>query len=226
MANEQEVSMKRWLVLLASLLAFQTIVQAQDATKARSIKDAKQEANGTFVTVTGRVTATSLAAVYIQDATGGIGVFDRMFKKGVAVGDSVLISGELTEFGNIEGTPNTGLKQIAGAQGFQWKKISTPEQPLLASTITAEEIGEQTDCMLVTIPRCVFEQQGEFTGGKNYKVVAAGTEFYVRIDKFTDIVDSAIPAVPVTLVGIVSRYKGKYQFLLRDRNDIVIETSK
>ncbi len=85
----------------------------------KTIAEAKQQDIGSIVKmVAGRVTVANEfnGPSYIQDASGGIAIFNSQFSKGVKIGDSVVVEdGTLAEFQATTGQPRTGLTQLTGS---------------------------------------------------------------------------------------------------------------
>ncbi|MDW8271013.1 MAG: DUF5689 domain-containing protein [Bacteroidota bacterium] len=174
--------------------------------------------------IAGRVTVADQFrnTSYIQDATGGIAVFNSAFRMGVRVGDSVeILAGTLIEFGQTTGQPGTGLAEIGGSVTFQVIPVSRAEPSPRTASITS--IGEALEGMLVRVRNVQFVETGVFQGDRNYTVRnAAGDQLQVRIDANTEIARNnlPIPTARVDVIGVISQFRGTYQLLPRFASDI------
>jgi phosphatidylserine/phosphatidylglycerophosphate/cardiolipin synthase-like enzyme len=176
---------------------------------------------GSTVTVRGIVTnGPELGLIkYFQDATGGIAAYHPSIS-GLLRGDSIVLTGVTTNYNQlIEINPVTSVNAIA-------------QKPLPAPiVITPGQMKEQYEGMLVKMLDVTFANAGGvFSGNTNYNVTANGETCQVRVNSAstgpTGLVGQIIPADKVTLVGICSQFSytdpnGGYQFLLRDKNDII-----
>ncbi|MCX7929485.1 MAG: DUF5689 domain-containing protein [Chlorobi bacterium] len=159
---------------------------------------------------------------YVQDATGGIAVFNSAFRMGVQIGDSVeILAGTLTEFGQTTGQPGTGLGEIAGQVVFQVIPTSRVEPTPRTSSIPS--IGEAIEGMLVRVRNVEFVETGVFQGDRNYTIrSAAGDQLQVRVDANTEIARSNVP-IPtgrIDVIGVISQFRGTYQLLPRFATDV------
>ncbi len=207
-------------LVLASVIAgaqtYITIAQFKQRAFGDSIRTGERIAGR--VTVADQFRNTS----YIQDATGGIAVFNSAFRMGVAVGDSVeILGGTLTEFGQTTGQPGTGLAEIAGSVVFQVIPVASSEPAPRTASIPS--IGEALEGMLVRVRNVQFVETGVFQGDRNYTVrSSAGDQLQVRIDANTEIARNSlpIPSQRVDIIGVISQFRGTYQLLPRYASDI------
>lgn len=174
--------------------------------------------------IAGRVTVADQFrnTSYIQDATGGIAVFNSAFRMGVQIGDSVeILGGTLTEFGQTTGQSGTGLAEIAGQVAFQ--VIPVPRVEPMPRTSSIPSIGEALEGMLVRVRNVEFVETGVFQGDRNYNVrSAAGDQLQVRVDANTEIARNSLP-IPtgrIDVVGVISQFRGTYQLLPRFATDV------
>ena len=84
-----------------------------------------------IVTVSGEVTVTDqfASAAYIQDYTGGVGIYDNDFVSGLSIGDYVTISGQVTQY--------YGLTEIKEVNVIEQLHREPTVQPLV---VTCSEI--------------------------------------------------------------------------------------
>ena len=105
--------------------------QTEAQTITSTIGDARKTKAGIAVTVAGRVTATNQfgSTAYIQDGTAGIAVFNSAFANGVAIGDSVKVSGLMSAF-------NAQVQIGTNASIVDFIKINVPNKPVTPKIIT------------------------------------------------------------------------------------------
>ena len=204
-------------------LIFSTIISSAYA-QTISISDARSKPKGTVVTVKGIVTNGSELGVirYIQDNTGGIGVYDSESKELSAVkrGDSITVTGEISPYANLTEIGNiTSLVVNSTGNALPAPVVITPGQ-----------LSEQYECQLVQIKHAVFDNGGQTFAATSYSITADGESGVVFINNADqDMVGDMIPSVPTTLTGICSQHdfsnpdKG-YQLLPRDKSDIQKES--
>ncbi|WP_372651255.1 phospholipase D-like domain-containing protein [Draconibacterium sp.] len=182
-----------------------------------SINEARQKAVGTSVTVSGIVTnGSELGPIrYIQDNTGGIGIYDNALS-GVLRGDSITVTGELDDYNNLlEISPVTNFTTHASG-------VSLPEPQI----ISISNIGEVYEAELIRINNIEFVNAvGQFGGNTNYSFTDGTNTGELRINSSSPLVGEAIPTGAFDLVAICSQYKTTYQLLPRDANDFIFNTN-
>lgn len=203
----QKITPVLFAVLFSAVTAFS---QVTDIATARS------QAVGSTVSVKAIVTTgTSLdpssgSTRYFQDATGGLSAFGNDLAP-VQPGDSIIITGELSEFFQ--------LKQISPITNVQIVNSGNPlPSPEVLTIIDAMQ--EQKECMLVQIPNVSFSQGGSFSGQSNYDITDATATGDLRVNGNTNLVGTAIPTVQVAVTGVVGRFNANQQLLPRSVNDI------
>jgi len=155
---------------------------------------------------------------YIQDVTGGIAAYGGAVST-INRGDSVLISGPLTEYYNLfEITPPTVTFISANA---------TLPNPLV---ITPSQFGEVHEGILIKILNCTFAASGNFPAtATNYTVTANSQTFAVRSN--TVLSGTPIPTGIVNITGVGSQFCGPqsssgcvtgYQLLPRTLTDFAV----
>jgi predicted extracellular nuclease len=139
-------AMKKYFILLLCCLPI--ILRGQTYT---SIAQARKVAVGRAAYVIGRVTATNQfgSTAYIQDATGGIAVFNTAFANGVSIGDSVKVSGLISTF-------NAQIQIGTSASIVDFTKINVPAKAVTPKVITISEI-QSYESQLVTIKDVEFD---------------------------------------------------------------------
>lgn len=178
-----------------------------------SIAEARTKPVGEKVTVAGRVTTAFELGnpAYVQDATGGIPVFDFNFASTVQIGDSVIVTGPIGVFND--------QKQISGS-GIFFRKENTPPRIVAPRLITIDQLAA-SEGLLVTV-------QGVELVNKDFVFYPQSTEQMtngtvtadLRIDGDTDIPGLSKPQGVVDITGVVGRFKTNAQLMPRFRSDI------
>ncbi len=206
--------MKLFTLLLLVFAVFQSNAQ-------QSIADARRLSEGQTATVTGIVTnGSELGAIrYIQDKTGGIAIYDETKLNSVKRGDSITVTGEISEYNNL-----LEITEISSPT------IHTSGNKLPAPKIlTIDEIGEDYEGQLIQINSIEIENaNGTFDGGKNYNFTNNSKTGIFRINTGSPIVGQVIPTGKTDLISICSQYsfssndtRSGYQLLPRTMADFV-----
>lgn len=181
---------------------------------------------GTVVTITGWVsTANEFGGpTFLQDSTAGIAVFYNPIHTAVQRGDSVVVTGPLTEFNPINGTPGTFLRQISGSN-VQFSVHPEGYQFVEPRIITLQQMNNGCcEGELVLVEDVEFSNMGVFPSNTtNYTVSQYGITALVRIDTRSNFTGSFIPFGPINVVGVVDRFAGDYQLKPRDISDLGVE---
>ncbi|MEI6683931.1 MAG: phospholipase D-like domain-containing protein [Bacteroidota bacterium] len=180
---------------------------------------------GSTITVHGIVTnGPELGTIrYFQDATAGIAAYSSTIS-GLSRGDSIVLTGVTTNYNQLmEINPVNSFNAIAP------KPVPAP------ITLTPAGMKEQYEGMVIKMVDVTFANAGGvFAGNTNYNVTANGETCQVRVNSAstgaTGLVGQIIPASKVTIIGICSQFdytnpSAGYQFLLRDKNDIISTSS-
>lgn len=194
------------------------------------IVDARALEFGTRVTVAGRVSVADEfdGPVFIQDETAGIAVFYAPMHSAVQRGDSVIVTGPVSEFNPIGGEPRTFLRQIASYEGdtdISFEIVNVERELVQPKAITLLDMNAGGfESQLVTVSSVGFVAGGVFQGGQNYNITDPTDAGQLRIDQnATDLVNASIPTEPTEITGVVDRFSGTYQLKPRDSDDIEIE---
>lgn len=201
--------MKKLLVLFSLLLAGSvTGVTAQVI----SIAAARALPVGSQVTVSGIVTnGPELGVIrYIQDGTGGIGVFSNMLSSAVR-GDLVTVTGLTDDYLNLLEINPVGLYTLNSSGN----PLPQPVQ------LTPGQLGEPVESQLVQISNVSFSNPGGiFSGNATLNFNAGGQPGVIFLRSNNPLVGTVIPPGNVTLTGICSQINATYQVLPRDANDL------
>ena len=160
---------------------------------------------GTTVTIQGRVTVSTQFGgklFYIQDATGGIAIYDPNISYGnqVQLGDLVQITGPVALF--------QGKKEINGVTAFS--KVDNSNQPVTPQTITITQLTAGTyEGQLVTIQNATIGGTGStFQGGSagTYPLTTSDGAGELFVSSASDLVGATKPTGVLTATGIADRF--------------------
>ena len=174
---------------------------------------ARSKSVGTKVTVAGRITVANELGnpAYIQDATGGIPVFEFSLATGVAIGDSVIVTGPIGVFND--------QKQISGS-GIFFTKVETAPRFVTPKVITLPELAVN-EGMLVTVQGVeLVNKSFVFYPQSTEKLTNGVTTEDLRIDGDTNIPGLAKPQGIIDITGVVGRFRTNAQLLPRFQQDI------
>ena len=181
-----------------------------------SIATARTQPLGSTVTVRGVVTNGSELGIirYLQDATGGIGLYDNANTAGIQRGDSVEITGVLFEFsGLLEISPITSVNLISSGN-----TLPTPQ----LTTILA--LGESLEGELVKINNVSFVNAGAtFSGNQSYGFTSGVQQATIYVRTGSPLIGQLIPFGAVNLTGVCSQFNSIYQVLARDTADFELQ---
>ncbi len=206
-------------ILWSNLLNVPSILAQQPPLQA--ISEARKQPLATIVRVAGRVgSAAELGTTsYVQDATGGLAIFNTSFTSGTAIGDSVEITGALAEFQATAGVLGSGLLQISG-NGVTWRLIPGNRVPPSPRNLGVREIAENLESLLIRLNNVQFLDSGVFRGNTNYLVSDGSTTAQIRITNGTNLVNTSIPRGRVAVVGLLGQFRGTYQIAPRFLADL------
>lgn len=195
-----------------------------------SIREARTRPLGSVVSVAGRITVANEfgGASYLQDGTAGLAVFDAAVHAGVALGDSVQITGPLSEFQATTGQPGTGLLQISGT-GTTFRVLAVPRILQSPRVVTLNDINETLEGQLLRLDGIRFQMAGgTFQGNTNYLVSSSASTttaaMQVRASARVNFIGLRIPSGEQSVVGVLSQFRGGYQLLPRSAADLGLQT--
>lgn len=190
---------------------------------------------GQTVTVTGVVTvATSFGTWgpgFVEDGTGGVAFYGSRVS-GVAVGDSITVTGAVKHFYGL-----TQLDPLADLVNHGGRGAPVPRMEPLAfvdRVDTASGWVENEGWLCRFNHVWIEHAPGErFAGDRNYNISdAGGYVAQLRIHRSVgDIVGALIPDDSITLVGVISQYRpaaphlGGYQVMPRGAADLGVSVS-
>lgn len=163
------------------------------------------------VTISGRVTANFDNSFYLQtgnEKRSGVNVYGTLFTG--KVGDSLVVRGTSSEYNRLTEISNPGY-----SYNFRNNKAIEPV------VITAAQVGEDYEGMLVQINNVMFDKPGSVIQDQNgsYTVTDNTGSAVVYINTGSRLIHKSFPTKATNLVGVVSEYSGTYQILPRDIND-------
>lgn len=180
-----------------------------------TIAAARAAAEGTAVKVRGTVTASDQFSgpAFIQDATGGIAIFDsQLHGDGLfAIGDSVEVTASRASFND-----QIQLSNITNLVSFG--PANSPVQP---ATITLADLGTYAG-QLVRIENVSFPNPGDLLfGNSNFTLTDASGNGQLRIDNdVEELVGLAQPESCTEAIGVVGRFQTNFQLLPRLGTDL------
>ena len=181
------------------------------AINGQTIADARNQAIGQTVTITGVATnGPELGPIrYIQDGTAGLPAYGSNLSS-IQRGDSVTATGVLFEF--------SGLLELSPTTSYSILGQGTLPQPLLIPITSA---NESLEGQLIQIDNVTFVQSGVFANGSSTVQITDGSNTLdVRINGSTDIDGTAVPTGPVSIVALLGQFNANHQLIPRDLNDI------
>lgn len=186
------------------------------------IELARKEPEGTSVKVSGRVTVTDQfdGPGSLEDATAGISVYDSDFHAEAEIGDSVIVTGDVSYPPFAGDNPEDFQLQLSGNVSFEILPVARKEvQPAI---ITLNEMNSGTyESRLVLIENVSMGEEGVFQGETSYDMISDQGKGVMRIDgDASGIVGASIPEGEFNVVGLVDQFAGTYQLKPRLASDL------
>ncbi len=183
------------------------------------IATARSLATDTRVTITGTLTVAGEfgRSVYVQDATGGIALFDfnsQISNGAFAIGDSVLLTGDVGAF-------RTEVQLDFLSDIFNLGPATAPVQP---ETITFTDISTSASDYLGELVRVAtpsFPNPGDLIFGESLLELNDGANGNIFIDgDVTSLVAKAQPSSCTEVIGVLAIFDGVPQIKPRFENDL------
>ncbi|MFC2187413.1 endonuclease/exonuclease/phosphatase family protein [Fulvivirgaceae bacterium LMO-SS25] len=179
-----------------------------------SIAEARDKQSGDIVTVGGRVTAGNQfgSPSFIQDATGGIPIFNSNFSSSIEIGDSVLVYGTIGFFND--------LIQITGSN-LLGRKVDVAKRFVSPKQVELSEIA-QYEGQLVTVVNVELRDKSFVFYPNSTEIIEDqdGIEAQMRIVGSTDIPGLTKPQAETDITGVVGRFRANAQLQPRFQPDI------
>jgi len=195
-----------------------------------TMEKARDVAFGTRVKLAGRVSAGEEfnGPVHFQDQTGGFAVYDTDLIDLAERGDSIIVTGPVTEYNPIDGTPGLFLRQIAPVEGdsdIQFEIVDVERDEPQPEVISISEMNSGPfESRLVRLEGVTIEEAGQFQGDSNYIIRDGSDTAQLRIDgEVESLVEALIPQEEIDITGVVDRFNGNYQIKPRDNRDLEAE---
>jgi hypothetical protein len=222
---------KKFLVVVCFFFSFISYAQITiDSVRISDSLGVPKNVNKT-VTVTGIVTSTTQfgasGPVSLQDSTAGVAVFGSSFASKVLLGDSVRVSGLMTNYyGLAEMTYGTGNSYTILSRGHS----VVPKIVTVSDIVNQQWNGiENLESVLIRLNNVTINSTGNFASS-SYSITDStgtlGTGLYIN-KYITSIIGTVIPNRPVDLIGILSQhsygpaYNNGYQLQPRYIQDII-----
>ncbi|NOV01679.1 OmpL47-type beta-barrel domain-containing protein [Paenibacillus planticolens] len=181
-----------------------------------AISDARSKAAGTLVTVEGVVTTEPGAfggqAFYLQDATGGIYVFQSL--SGFHLGDKVKITASTAVF-------NTEL-ELTDPVAIEKTGVAALPAPTAAAAVTNDNQGQLVELTDVTVKNVISATPA---GSFEFDAIKGSVSNHIRVDARTGLTQSSFPyqeGQTVSIKGIASIFKSVYQLKPRGLSDFTV----
>ncbi len=180
-----------------------------------TIAEARAAAEGTPVTIAGVLTVTDAFSgpAFLQDATGGIAIFDELVQANASlkVGDSITVTGvraafnDQVQIGSVTEVVNNGL----------------PQNPITPLEITLAQLADHPG-ELVRVVNTTFPNPGDLLfGNSNFTLTDTSGNGQMRVvNNVASIVGKAQPVTCPELTGVVGRFREFFQLLPRASEDI------
>lgn len=178
-----------------------------------AILSARNGAVGSAFTITGRVTAIfSTTNIYIQDATGGILIYDQngIQPDGLVVGDEVQVTGNLALY-NTE-------KELKDLTCF--KKTTAANSPVSPLPVTAAEIcNHQGELITLNEDVTITTPAGTTFASANTNYTLSNSQI-MRVLGTTNLAGATRPAGTFKPTGVVTIFNSACQILPRSTDDV------
>ncbi len=161
---------------------------------------------------------------YVQDATGGVQVFDKSIDQAIGRGDLVSFVGELEQFGG-----QTELNIAEDFGNFGHTRIGSGSAPAVL-VVSVAQVGEATEGTLIRI-NGVSVHSGSIpeSGSGSVTITDDGgtSTLSLRVDDTTDIPGANTPTQSFDVIGVSSQFDSwvaltsGYQIVPRERADLI-----
>lgn len=163
---------------------------------------------------------------YLQDATGGMAVYDSSVTNNVNRGDDVILLGLVAPFSELfEFAPCVLLEKLGEGLG-------TDTTVMTIAQAAAQGIPEPQEGRLIRINNitgvtttggAVAASWATTSSGTNYNITDATGSMQVRIVTRTNIANTPTPTSMFDLIGVLGQFNANYQLIPRMVDDIIIE---
>ncbi|MGB1207182.1 MAG: T9SS type A sorting domain-containing protein [Chitinophagales bacterium] len=189
-----------------------------------SIAEARDLNEGSEITISGVIiNGGELGGIrYMQDATGGIGIYDTNYADDLMVGMQVRITGTTTSYNELFEIESLSSVEVLAEN-------VTPEAPAVSITEAFNETYEGRLVMLENISftdvTLAANNNTFIDGSGNYDITDGTNSGVLRVYWNTDVVATPMPTGTFNVMGIIGQYSPDgnpsegYQFLVRSLTD-------
>ncbi len=180
-----------------------------------TIAEARAAAEGTSVTITGVLTVTDNfnGPAFIQDATGGVAIFDEQVHANATlkVGDSITVTGTRAAFND----------QVQISTVTKVENNGVPQNAITPKDITLAELANHSG-ELVRVLNTTFPNPGDLLfGNSNFTLTDVSGNGELRIDNaVASLVGKAQPTTCSEITGVIGRFREFFQLLPRQEIDL------
>jgi endonuclease/exonuclease/phosphatase family metal-dependent hydrolase len=147
----------------------------------------------------------------MQDATGGIPVFDSNVTNNVAIGDSVIVTGSISLFNQ--------QVEISGS-GVSFFRADSTNRVVVPKNIQINQLAAN-EGLLVTVQNVQLVNKAfVFYPNSTEQIVNGSIQADLRIDGDTDLPGLAKPQDTVNITGVVGRFNANAQLMPRSKGDV------
>lgn len=213
-----------------SLVLFFSTAQILFAQEPISISDAREQSTGTEVTVSGWITVTDhfRGPIYLQDETAGIAAFssalmrDDGFQIDAEVGDSVVVTGELSEFNDLLQLTD-GSSELQVEVYPEGNRDVEPEEIYLDQMNTGDYESQLIQISQADVDAFGFLQTFHSRNG-SYSISdrTGGGVFHIEA-LASHLEGSPVPSNNTDITGIAGNFQGTVQLLPRKMEDMGVE---
>ena len=210
-----------------------------DASDTMTIADAKKQAAGTMVTVTGQVTAVSGSSAYIADATGGLYIYNwstnaddtAIESKTWTLGESVEVKAKIDEYNGLIQLSNYEGARIDGTYAYKLSNSIPAMTPINLSESLYKDLKAEDAGNLYRFEATYVSGTPSMGSAVDTKWKLGNTEITLRTDKYdkVEIEANLIAGNKYTITTPLSWYKDNPQFaflgigtIIEDNNGFVV----
>ncbi|MCF6239395.1 MAG: PKD domain-containing protein, partial [Candidatus Marinimicrobia bacterium] len=201
------------------------VVITVNISASMTILEARGQALGTLVTITGLVNSVNFSSsgseYTVEDATAGIDMYLSGVVVDLGLGDEITVTGPTAEYnGKYEIMPASAGDIVVNSTG------NTLPDPQVITVAELASNGENYESELIKILGVSNAGSGDAWppagSNANLDIIDNGTALSVmRVDKETEIDGTSEPVWPMDVIGVVSEYNGVYQILPRLNADFM-----
>ncbi len=183
-----------------------------------TIAQVRDAAIGDTVTTTGILTVSDQfnGPAFLQDATGGIAIFDNLVhgENVLAIGDSITVTGTRSAFNNLAQISPVNIVEVN----------STATDTVEPVTVTLAQLPDY-EGQLVQVLNASFPNAGDLLfGNSNIELTDSSGTGQLRIDGNASSIITLTQPNSCDIIGVVGRFNDNFQLLPRIASDIPCAT--